>query len=69
MKKGERREKEIFSDRRVLNGTKYKNRITRSHIIFFDQTQITSSVLCLEAEEQDRSNLVHKQEHNRIFDR
>ena len=46
-----------------------KNRITRSHIIFFDQTQITSSVLCLEAEEQDRSNLVHKQEHNRIFDR
>ena len=49
-------------------GPNMKNRITRSHIIFSDQTQITSSVLCLE-EEGDRSNLVHKQEHNRIFDR
>ena len=49
-------------------GPNMKNRITRSHIIFFDQTQITSSVLCLE-EEGDRSSLVHKQEHNRIFDR
>ena len=69
MKKGRDKKRKYSQTEEFLNGTKYKNRITRSHIIFFDQTQITSSVLCLEAEEQDRSNLVHKQEHNRIFDR
>ena len=43
-------------------GPNMKNRITRSHIIFFDQTQITSSVLFLVEDEEDKGNLVHKQE-------
>ena len=45
-------------------GPNMKNRITCSNIIFFDQTQITSSVLFLVEDEEDKGNLVHKQECN-----
>ena len=45
-------------------GPNMKNRITRSNIIFFDQIQITSSRLGLKENEEDKGNLVHKQEYN-----
>ena len=48
-------------------GPNMKNRITRSHIIFFDQTQITSSVHSAEVKEKDKGNLAHKQENDRTF--
>ena len=48
-------------------GPNMKNRITRSHIIFFDQTKITSSVHSVKVKEKDKGNLAHKQENYRTF--
>ena len=45
-------------------GPNMKTRITCSNIVFFDQTQITSSVLFLFEDEEDKGNLVHKLECN-----
>ena len=48
-------------------GPNMKNRITCSNIIFFDQTQITSSMHSAEVKEKDKGNLAHKQEKYRAF--